>query len=296
MEINKTTAPILFLCIILLSAFTGSALCAGMNSGLVSPGAVLKTVQSGFNGTEGPATDPDGNVYFTSRSVQGILKWSWSDGKVSSYRENVGEPVGMAFDAEGRLVVCEMGNGRLTRDDLKGNITVLADSYNGNKLRPNDVWVDPKGGIYFSSGQIYYLAPDGKKVNCVTADIGNANGVTGTPDGKTIYIGDTKVVYAFKIQPDGSLTDKTFFCNMEFSDGLKVDEKNNIYVTGDLLYIFSPKGEKIEEIAVPERPKNMNFAGRDRKTLFITCPNAAYTLEMTVSGVSAVIDRKTGNN
>ena len=292
---NRMIFPILF-AVIFLNFLFNIAFSMEKSSGLIASGAVIKTVQSGFNGTEGPATDPEGNVYFTSRSVQGICKWTWSDGKISVYRENVGEPIGMAFDSEGRLVVCEMGNGRLTRDDLEGNITVLADTYNGSTLRPNDVWVDPRGGMYFSSGQIYYVSPDGKKVICVTTDIGNANGVTGTPDGKTLYVGDTQVVYSFKIQSDGSLTEKKFFCNMEFSDGLKVDEYNNVYVTGDLLYIFNPKGEKIEEIVVPERPKNMNFGGKDGKTLFITCPNSVYTLEMTVRGIQGGIDMKKGNH
>lgn len=191
----------------------------------------------------------------------------------------------MTFDPQGRLVICEMGNGRLTRDDLKGNVTVLADSYNGNRLRPNDVWIDPNGGIYFSSGAIYYLSPDGKKLTPVTSnDIRNPNGVIGTPDGKTLFVGDDQVVFTFKIQSDGSLTDKTPFCNMQFSDGFSMDERNNVYITGDKIYIYNQKAELLEEITVPERPKNMTFAGKDRKTLFITCPNNIYTLEMTVKG------------
>jgi gluconolactonase len=101
-------------------------------------------------------------------------------------------------------------------------------------------------------------------------------------------VGDTQVVYSFSVQADGTLTDKKPFCNMEFSDGLKVDEKNNVYVTGDLLYIFSPQGEKLEAITLPERPKNMNFGGREGKTLFITCPNGVYTLDITVRGASPV--------
>ena len=253
-------------------------------SGLVALGATLKIVQSGFNGTEGPATDPDGNVYFTSKADQSIQKWSWKDGKVSLYRDKDGEAVGMNFDPQGRLVICEMGNGRLTRDDLNGNIEVLVYSYNGNRLRPNDVWIDNKGDIYFSSGGIYFLSADGKKLMPVTNDIGNANGVVGAPDGKTLYVGDTSVVYSYRIQSDGSLSDKSPFCNMQFSDGLDVDENGNVYVTGDKIYIYNTKAELLEEIVTPERPKNINFAGKDRKMLFITCPNNIYTLEMTVKG------------
>jgi gluconolactonase len=277
MQLSRRWIPgLVALFFMILTGMTGMA----ADGGLLAPGAAVTTAQTGFNGTEGPAVDAEGNVYFTSRAHPGILKWNWADGKVSVIREDLEDPVGMAVDAKGRLVICEMGNGRLIRDDLNGNTEVLADYYNGQKLRPNDVWVDSKGGMYFSSGQIFYLSPDGEILTQVTSDIGNPNGVTGTPDGSVLYVGDTKIVYSYQIQPDGSLSGKKFFCNMDFSDGLKVDKKNHVYVTGDLLYIYTPQGELLEKIEVPERPKNMNFAGKDGNTLFITCPKAVYTLEL----------------
>ena len=152
------------------------AIGAGKSSGLVAPGATLKTVQSGFQGTEGPATDADGNVYFTDVFAEQIYKWTWKDGKVSLYREKTGQANGMMFDAKGNLVICEMGNGRVAIDDMKGNVTVITDSSGGKKLgSPNDLWIDPRGGIYFSNQSrdknsdkaeagIYYISPDYKKV------------------------------------------------------------------------------------------------------------------------------------
>jgi len=323
---------------------------AEKTSGLVAPGAILKTVQSGFQGTEGPATDTEGNVYFTDVFAEQIYKWTWKDGKVTLYREKTGMANGMMFDGKGNLVICEMGNGRITRDDLKGNVTVIADSLNGKKMRgPNDLWIDPKGGIYIShtamgremlsggmpggapqgggasgssapgkqtDGQapagemaggpgrgasvnvdksdlgILYISPDGRKVTLVTTDVTGPNGLIGTPDGKTLYVGDNdnKKIWSYKINPDGALTDKKLFCE-KMTDGMAMDEKNNVYITNDKSVLaYSPAGKLLEEIALPQGCSNVEFCGKDRKTLFITYRGYIYTLEMAVKGAQLPID------
>jgi hypothetical protein len=151
MKIIKDLYLFLLITIVAVLMFYSPVISAEKSSGLVAPGAVIKTVQSGFQGTEGPATDADGNVYFSDMMQQRIYKWTWNDGKVAVYRENTGMGNGTMFDAQGNLIVCEMANGKVTRDDMKGNITMIADSCNGKKLaNPNDGWVHPKGGIYVS--------------------------------------------------------------------------------------------------------------------------------------------------
>jgi gluconolactonase len=233
-----------------------------------------------------------------------------------------------------------MGNGRIVRDDLKGNVTVIADSINGKKLlMPNDLWIDPKGGIYFShmymklpaAGQmpsgpppdsglpageqaarggmavgmpagvdtselgIVYISPDGKKVTRVTTDITGPNGLIGTPDGKILYVGDQGKVWIYKINPDGSLSDKKVFCDKN-TDGMAMDEKNNVYITADKsVLIYSPAGELLEEIVMPEGCSNVEFCGKDGKTLFITYRGYIYTLEMMVKGAQLPIDLAKGN-
>jgi gluconolactonase len=303
---NKTQFIILFLIIIL--AFSTYAIGAEKTSSLVAPGAELNKVQSGFTFTEGPAADADGNVYFTDIPNEHILKWTWSDGKISVYKEKSGQANGLIFDAKGRLVICEMGNNRVTRDDMKGNITVLADSYNGKKLHmPNDLWIDSKGGIYFSDFmgpgsseegglQVYYISPDGKTVIRATNDLVAPNGLIGTPDGKILYITDpgAKKTWSYKINPDATLADKNLFCDQS-TDGFKLDEKGNMYFSGDAgVTIFSPKGEKIEEIPMSGRCANLTFGGKDRKTLFITGGASVYTLEMTVRGALTPLDLSRG--
>jgi gluconolactonase len=140
----------LFLIIIMTLAISGYSTSAEKVTSLVAPGATAKTVKTGYNGTEGPAVDGDGNVYFTEKTGNTIQKWTWSDGKVIIYRTIEGGAIGQAFDIEGRLLICEF-SGKVTRDDMKGNITVVADRCRGKMLHiPNDIWVAPNGGIYFT--------------------------------------------------------------------------------------------------------------------------------------------------
>jgi gluconolactonase len=298
---------IVFLVLISIISLTGFALSAEKGSGLIAPGATLKKVQSGFSFLEGPAADSSGNIYFVDITAETIYKWTWADGKITLYRDKSAKSNGMIFDANGRLVICEMGNNRVVRDDLKGNITVLADSCNGKKLHmPNDLWIDSKGGTYFSdfmgpgegseSLQIYYISPDGKTVSQATKDLVAPNGLIGTPDGRILYITDpgAKKTYSYKINPDGTLTDKKLFCDQS-TDGFKLDEKGNLYFSGDNgVTVYSPAGLKIDEIALPGRCANLTFGGKNRKTLFIAGGDTVYTIEMIVRGAATPLDLAKG--
>ena len=231
MDIIKISLLSLFVAVMITAfTFTGRAIMAQEGAGLIAPGATVKKVQSGFTFTEGPAADAEGDVYFTDIPAERIYKWSCKNGTISLYREKTGQANGLMFDGKGRLVICEMGNNRVTLDDMKGAIIVLADSHKGNKLNsPNDLWIDPHGGIYFSDFlrergaksaqegglQIYYISSDYKSIIRVTNDLVAPNGLIGAPDGKSIYIadpGDNKT-WVYKIQPNGTLTDKIIFVN-----------------------------------------------------------------------------------
>jgi gluconolactonase len=314
MEVVMNTRSIfslLFLSILFLfSLFISPTFSAEKSSGLIAPGATLQKVQSGFTFLEGPAADADGNIYFVDIPAEKIFKWTWVDGKITLYKEKSGKANGMIFDAKGRLVICEMGNNRVVRDDMKGNVTVIADSYNGKKLHmPNDLWIDSRGGIYFSDFaggpgeaqvaeglQVYYVSPDGKTVSQATKDLTAPNGLIGTPDGKILYITDpgAKKTWSYKINPDGTLTDKKLFCD-QFTDGFKLDEKGNLYFSGDNgVVIYSPAGQKIDEIKLPGRCASLTFGGKDRKTLFIAGGDTVYTIEMTVRGAATPLDLARG--
>lgn len=282
----------------LLAVFIGAAAAPALASELVAPGAEVALLAGGFTFTEGPACDAEGNVYFTDIPNERIHKWS-VDGKLTTFRENSGKANGLYFDREGNLLACEGGNRRLTSISPGGKVTVLADGFQGKKLNsPNDLWVDPKGGVYFSDpryGQedgleqdgfhVYYLPPDRKELVRVIGDLVKPNGVLGAADGKTLYVADAGggKTYAYRIQPDGSLTDRKLAAPVG-ADGMTLDERGNLYLARNVVHVYSPEGKAITTIEVPEPPANVCFGGKDRKTLFITARKGLYAVRMNVRG------------
>ncbi len=269
----------------------------GQNS-LVKPGAKVEKLAGGFIFTEGPAADSQGNVYFSDIRNNRIHIWS-VEGKLSTFRENSGAANGLYFDKQGNLLVCEGGARRVTSLSPQGKVTVLADSYEGKKLNsPNDLWVDPDGGVYFSDPRygsmegleldgfyVFYISPDRKKVTRVIDDLKKPNGVLGTADGKQLYVADAGggKTYVYKILGPGKLGPKKLFAE-QGSDGMTLDERGDLYLTGGGVNIYSPQGKLIESIKVPENPANLTFGGADHKTLFITARTSLYALPMNVKG------------
>jgi gluconolactonase len=270
----------------------------GDETGLVASSAIVKKLADGFVFTEGPAVDREGNVYFSDVRTSRTHLWS-TDGKLTTFREETGNANGLFFDQAGNLLVCEGGNRRVTRVAMDGTVTVLADNCDGKKLNsPNDLWPDPKGGVYFTDPRygsqedleqagfhVYYIPADGKPIRRVIDDLEKPNGVVGTADGKQLYVADpgANKTYVYAIQADGSLRDRKLAAP-EGSDGMTLDERGNLYLTRDGVEIYSPKGTKIASLAVPEHPANVVFGGKDRKTLFITARTGLYSLEMNVRG------------
>jgi gluconolactonase len=267
-------------------------------SGLIAEGATVQKLAGDFSFTEGPACDAQGNIFFSDIPNNKIHKWS-VDGQLSTFRENSGGANGLTFDTDGHLIACEGGNRRVTSITPEGRATVLADAYEGKKLNsPNDVWIDPKGGIYFTDPRygnqegleqggfhVYYIRPERRSVVRVADNLVRPNGVVGTPDGKTLYIADEgdRKTYRYGINEDGTLFDRTLLIS-QGSDGMTLDERGNIYLTGRGVNVFNPSGEPILTISVPEGPANVAFGGPDRKTLFITARTGFYSIQMTVTG------------
>ncbi len=278
----------------------------GAEEGIIAPGAKVEKLADGFKFTEGPAADADGNVFFTDQPNDRILKWS-VDGKLSTYKQPCGRSNGLCFDGQGNLWACADEKNELWRIDPKGKVTVVVDDYKGKLLNgPNDIWIRPDGGIYFTDpfykrpywkrgpseqdGQcVYYLTPDRKKLTRVADDLVQPNGLIGTPDDKTLYVADirAKKTYAYDIQDDGTLSGKRLFCEMG-SDGMTIDSEGNVYLTGKGVTVFDPSGKKIEHIPVDARwSANVCFGGKDRHTLFITASQGLYGLRMRVKGVGS---------
>ncbi len=250
-------------------------------------------IAGSYQFTEGPAADPSGNVYFSDIDAGKIYRWS-PDGAVSIFRDGLNGPNGLAFDRNGILIACEGGKGRLIAIDPKGGITVLADRYGGIRFNePNDLWIDPQGGIYFTDPayrsaavqdgeDVYYLSPDRSRVERVVRDMVKPNGLVGTPDGEKLYIADWAAdrTYAYAINADGSLSGKRLFV-ASGSDGMTMDASGNIYLTvPNRVDIYRPDGTRVAAIPIPNTPTNVEFTGPDDRTLFVTAQTAAYTIQM----------------
>jgi len=272
---------------------------------IIAEGAKVEQVADGFRFTEGPAVDKAGNVYFTDQPNNRILKWSVNDEKVSVFLENSGRANGLYFDKQGNLLSCSDMDNELWKIDMKGKHVVLVKDYEGKKLNgPNDLWIDPKGGIYFTDplykrdywtrdpamqmdGQhVYYLPPKAKKPIRVATDLEQPNGIIGSPDGKLLYVADIKAgkTYVYDIQKDATLSNKKLIAPMG-SDGMTIDNQGNIYLTGNGVTVFNPKGEQIAHIPVEARwTANVCFGGKDRNILFITASQYLYRLKMNATG------------
>lgn len=274
------------------------------NHNLIAKGAVLTKLSDQYSFTEGPAADKRGNIYFTDQPNNRIMKWR-VDGVLSVYMENAGRANGLYFDREGNLLACADEKNEIWKIDPDKNVTVLVNDFEGKRLNgPNDLWVDPKGGIYFTDPFykrdywkhtakeiekecVYYLSPDKTKIINVAGDLIKPNGIIGTSDGKTLYVADIEAnkTYSYKINNDGTLSEKKLFTESG-SDGITIDASGNIYLTGKGVSVFNPKGEKIAHIDVKEPwTANVCFGGKKFKTLFITAGKSVYTLEMNIKGM-----------
>jgi gluconolactonase len=257
-----------------------------------------------FAFTEGPAVDKQGNIFFTDQPNNKIWKYN-TDGKLSVFMENAGRANGTYFDRKGNLIVCADEHNQLWKVSADGKVKVLLKTLNGKLLNgPNDLWIDKKGGIYFTDpyyqrdywtrtkseleGQkVYYLSNSSLQPEIADESLKKPNGIVGTPDGNYLYvadIGDNKI-YKFNIDTDGTLDDRRVFAQ-QGADGITLDERGNLYLAGKGITIYNPKGQQIGHIDIPEPwSANVCFGGKNRDVLFITASKAIYTLKMNVRGV-----------
>ena len=235
-----------------------------------------------FQFTEGPVSDPDGNVYFTDVRAGRIYRHN-ADGELSVVLGESGGANGLGLDSDGRLVICQGDLGRVARLDKDNSLTVLADGYDGKRFnKPNDLWIAPGGGIYFSDplyGQgantqdgehVYYIPPGGKPVARVTDDLVRPNGLAASPDGQTLYITDHGAgkTYRYAVQPDGTLTDKTLFADIG-ADGLALDSQGNLYLAEQGIVMLDATGQRVRTFETPEQPTNVCLI-EDESKLFVT--------------------------
>jgi len=292
----------------IIALFIGSKICISQDFDsllIVKKGAQLQQISKQFKFTEGPAVDKNGNVFFTDQPNNKIWKYD-TKGHLNLFLDNAGRSNGMYFDKKGNLFTCADEKNELWAIDKKGNHKVILGNYEGKLFNgPNDLWIDPKGGIYFTDPfylreywarknqeidkkRVYYLAKGAQSAVVMDEDFKQPNGIVGSPDGKNLFVADigASKTYKYDISSDGKLTNRRLMVNMG-SDGMTLDEEGNIYLTGRGVTIFNKYGTQIGKIPVPSGwTANICFGGKDRKLLFITASESIYTLEMDVKGAN----------
>lgn len=296
-----------------LIVFTGCSssrvtdrLAAGADTAVISPGATPRLVARQFSFTEGPAMDKEGNVFFTDQPNNKIWKYD-TDGNLTLFMDSAGRSNGMYFDRNGNLVSCADAQNQIWSISQNKEVTILLNDVEGKKLNgPNDLWIAPNGDIYFTdpyyqrpwwkrtspemAGQYVYRLAYGKQEAVKVIDsLQQPNGIIGTPDGRYLYVADIKggKTFRYTIEKDGSLTNARLFANMG-SDGMTIDNRGNVYLTGNGVTIFSAAGQHLAHVPLPGWTANVSFYGKNKDHLFITAQEAVYTLPMKVRGAKQV--------
>ncbi|MGD9890171.1 MAG: SMP-30/gluconolactonase/LRE family protein [Dehalococcoidia bacterium] len=261
---------------------------------------------TGFGFTEGPAWHPEGFYYFVDIRANRLYRLA-PGGPPEVVREDTGEGNGTTFDLQGRLLMCEGSNRRITRMEDGGRIVTLADRFEGKRFnRPNDIVCRSDGSIYFTDpglrvplherelpyAGVYRIDPDGT-IN-LFADCEYPNGLAFSPDERILYVANTRwtpYIHAFELEPNGEMRRRRIFADMSSDerdgvpDGMAVDADGRVYCTGPGgTWVFDPDGARIGIIRTPEVPANLTFGGPDLRTLFFTARTSIYTLRATVPG------------
>jgi len=284
---------------------------------VVSPDARLEQVAGGFEFTEGPVWSADGALLFSSPNTNVIYRWD-PRGVVTVFRSKSGysEPDvgryhqpgsnGLAFDAEGRLTICQHGNRRIVRVEPHGDVTVLADRYEGARLSsPNDLVYRSDGTLFFTdppfglpgvfddpAKELHFsgvFAVRGGEVLLVTDELAGPNGLAFSPDERFLYVGnwdpERKVIMRYEVDADCVVRGASVFADLteepgdDALDGLKVDEDGNVLACGPGgLWILSPGGERLGLLRLPEDPHNLAWGDHDGRTLYVTAVTGVYRI------------------
>ncbi|MGY1699428.1 SMP-30/gluconolactonase/LRE family protein [Geodermatophilus sp. SYSU D00766] len=291
---------------------------------VLEPGAALERVAGGFEFTEGPVWTPDGALLFSSPNTNHVYRWR-PGGPVTVFRSHSGyagadigrfaQPGsnGLALDPQGRLTLCQHGNRRVLRVEPHGDVTVLADRYQGRRLNsPNDLVYRSDGTLFFTDPPFglpggaadaerelpfsgVFCVRDGV-VRLLADDLAGPNGIALSPDERYLYVGNwdpaAKVVVRYEVAADGSLSggrvlvDTTDAEGEDAVDGLEVDRAGNLYVCGPSgIWVLTPEGRHLGTLHLPESPHNATWGDADRRTLYVTAMTSVYRVRTRVGGV-----------
>lgn len=284
---------------------------------LVTGNAGLDELYDGCRWAEGPVWFNDGQ-YLLWSDIPNHRMLRWVDGGgVSVFRSESNYSNGNTRDRQGRLVSCEHGARRVTRTELDGSISVIADRYQGKRLNsPNDVVVKSDGTIWFSDPNygimsdyegykadmeqagcfVYRADPETGALEIVADDFVKPNGLAFSPDERTLYIADSayshdpdapRHIRAFDVGNDGTLANGRIFCEIDsgLPDGFRFDTQGNLWTScADGVLCYAPDATLLGKIRVPQTVSNLTFGGPKRNRLFITATKSLYSIYVCANG------------
>lgn len=283
---------------------------------LLDPEASLILLDDGSIHAEGPVYIPDDDSVVWS-DVKGNRVLCWHDGVTRVIRKPAHFQNGNALDLEGRIVACSHGDRAIVRQEKDGQWHPIVERYQGKRLNsPNDLVVKSDGTIWFtdppfgltqpdegcggeqeqSGSFVFRFDPTNNKIDAVITDMERPNGLAFSPDESLLYISDTSAVEraemchdirAYRIAEDGKVSDMQMFAVVEPGqpDGFCVDERGNVFTSSqDSVQIYSPAGEQLAKILVPETCTNLTFGGKAQDCLFITTETCLYKFQTKTKG------------
>jgi gluconolactonase len=258
-------------------------------------------VANGLVFAEGPAWSRDGYLVFSDVPENKLLEFKIGQ-KPSLFRGNSNGAMGNAFDAQGRLYTCETHSRRVTRTDKKGKVDVIVERYEGKRFNaPNDIVVRKDGQVYFTDPAfgnqedtreldffgVYHVSPRGE-VELIAKPAGRPNGVTLSPNGRVLYVAnsDERSIRAYDLDGKGAASNERVLVSgiAGIPDGIRTDEKGNLYLAAKDILVYSPDGKSLGSVNLAETPSNLAFGEDDFQTLFVTARTSVYRIRLDVKG------------
>jgi len=284
---------------------------------LVDRDVEVEKLATGFTFTEGPIWDRrERCLYFSDMPADIRRRWSETGGAVE-VRNPSNKCNGMTFDVDGNLLVCEHVTSSVVRESPDGTRETIASHFEGKELNsPNDVVVRSDGSIYFSDpwyGRmpgfgvererelgfqgLYRIPPEGGELELLAdrQEFEMPNGLCFSPDESLLYVNDTPKAHikVFDASADGSIANGRLFAEgigtgviaEGIPDGMKCDERGNIWVTGPKgVWIFGSDGEHLGIVEIPEAVGNMTWGGDDWQELYLPSSTSLYRVRTKVAG------------
>jgi gluconolactonase len=262
----------------------------------------IDRIAVGLRFSEAPVWSPEGKLLFADVPENTI--WQWRPGEKPAILEKESNGAGgLAYDVQGRLYVCEWHGRRVVRIDKKGHREVLADKFEGKRLNsPNDLAIRKDGHVWFTDPAfgaasdtreldfygIFHLSPKGE-LEVAAKWRTRPNGIALTSNGRTLYVvnSDERKLYAFDVDGKGSVSNqRVLLSDLEgVPNGIRLDEKGNLYIAARHLLIYTAAGKLIRRVELPDPPSNVAFGEADLESLFVTSRSMVYRIRVPVKGV-----------